>query len=160
MTEDKRVSLSLPSLRLDSFSIELMDKVSKVRKSSLTFAPEAGTQRMRDVINKGITEEDLMSSTKMAFEGGYNSIKLYFMIGLPFETVEDVCGIGDLAKKVDDNYFTVPKEVRAPGLRITLSVSSFVPKAFTPFQWARQDTPGGTACKAGGVRAEHKVQKN
>ena len=140
LTEDKRVSLSLPSLRLDSFSIELMDKVSKVRKSSLTFAPEAGTQRMRDVINKGITEEDLMSSTKMAFEGGYNSIKLYFMIGLPFETVEDVCGIGDLAKKVDDNYFTVPKEVRAPGLRITLSVSSFVPKAFTPFQWARQDT--------------------
>ena len=140
LTEDKRVSLSLPSLRLDSFSIELMDKVSKVRKSSLTFAPEAGTQRMRDVINKGITEEDLMSSTKMAFEGGYNSIKLYFMIGLPFETIEDVCGIGDLAKKVDDNYFTVPKEVRAPGLRITLSVSSFVPKAFTPFQWARQDT--------------------
>ena len=140
ITEDKRVNMALPSLRLDSFSLELMDKVSKVRKSSLTFAPEAGTQRMRDVINKGITEEDLMASTKMAFEGGYNSIKLYFMIGLPFETIEDVCAIGDLAKKVDDTYFTVPKEQRSPGLKITLSVSSFVPKAFTPFQWARQNT--------------------
>jgi len=140
ITEDKRVSLALPSLRLDSFSMELMDKISKVRKSSLTFAPEAGTQRMRDVINKGITEDDLMSSTKMAFEGGYNSIKLYFMIGLPFETIEDVCGIGHLAEKVDANYFTVPKEKRAPGLKITLSVSSFVPKAFTPFQWAKQDS--------------------
>lgn len=140
ITENRRVSLALPSLRLDSFSMELMDKISKVRKSSLTFAPEAGTQRMRDVINKGITEEDLMSSTGMAFEGGYNSIKLYFMIGLPFETIEDVCGIGELAEKVDQNYFSVPKEQRAPGLRITLSVSSFVPKAFTPFQWAKQDS--------------------
>ena len=140
ITEDKRVNMALPSLRLDSFSLELMDKVSKVRKSSLTFAPEAGTQRMRDVINKGITEDDLMNSTKMAFEGGYNSIKLYFMIGLPFETIEDVCAIGHLAKKVDDVYFTIPKEQRSPGLKITLSVSSFVPKAFTPFQWARQNT--------------------
>ena len=140
MTESKRINLALPSLRLDSFSMELMDKITKVRKSSLTFAPEAGTQRMRDVINKGITEEDLISSTKMAFEGGYSKIKLYFMIGLPFETVEDVCGIGHLAEKVDRNYFTVPKEQRAPGLTISLSVSSFVPKAFTPFQWAKQDT--------------------
>jgi len=140
MTESKRINLALPSLRLDSFSMELMDKITKVRKSSLTFAPEAGTQRMRDVINKGITEEDLMSSTKMAFEGGYSKIKLYFMIGLPFETIEDVCGIGHLAEKVDRNYFTVPKEQRAPGLTISLSVSSFVPKAFTPFQWAKQDT--------------------
>ena len=140
MTESKRINLALPSLRLDSFSMELMDKISKVRKSSLTFAPEAGTQRMRDVINKGITEDDLMSSTKMAFEGGYSKIKLYFMIGLPFETIEDVCGIGHLAEKVDRNYFTVPKEQRAPGLTISLSVSSFVPKAFTPFQWAKQDT--------------------
>lgn len=140
MTESKRINLALPSLRLDSFSMELMDKITKVRKSSLTFAPEAGTQRMRDVINKGITEDDLMSSTKMAFEGGYSKIKLYFMIGLPFETIDDVCGIGHLAEKVDRNYFTVPKEQRAPGLTISLSVSSFVPKAFTPFQWARQDT--------------------
>lgn len=140
ITEDKRMNMALPSLRLDSFSMELMDKVSKVRKSSLTFAPEAGTQRMRDVINKGITEDDLINSTRMAFEGGYNSIKLYFMIGLPFETLEDVEAIGHLAKTVDDNYFTVPKEVRSPGLKITLSVSSFVPKAFTPFQWAKQNT--------------------
>ena len=140
MTEERRINLALPSLRLDSFSMELMDKITKVRKSSLTFAPEAGTQRMRDVINKGITEDDLMNSTRMAFEGGYSKIKLYFMIGLPFETVEDVCGIGHLAEKVDRNYFTVPKEQRAPGLTISLSVSSFVPKAFTPFQWAKQDT--------------------
>ncbi len=140
MTEKKRMNMALPSLRLDSFSMELMDKVSKVRKSSLTFAPEAGTQRMRDVINKGITEEDLMSSTEMAFRGGYSNLKLYFMIGLPFETIEDVCGIGELAKKVERVYNNIPKDMRAPNLRITLSVSSFVPKAFTPFQWAKQDT--------------------
>lgn len=140
MTEEKKVSLSLPSLRLDSFSMDLMNKVNKVRKSSLTFAPEAGTQRMRDVINKGITEEDLMTAAKTAFEGGYSSIKLYFMMGLPFETIEDVCGIADLSKKVVRQYFELPKEKRAPGLRVTTSVSSFVPKAFTPFQWARQNT--------------------
>ena len=140
MTEDKKVSLSLPSLRLDSFSMELMNKVNKVRKSSLTFAPEAGTQRMRDVINKGITEDDLMTASKTAFEGGYSSIKLYFMIGLPYETIEDVCGIADLSKKVVRQYFEVPKEKRSPGLRVSTSVSSFVPKAFTPFQWARQNT--------------------
>ena len=140
MTEKKRMNMALPSLRLDSFSMELMDKVSKVRKSSLTFAPEAGTQRMRDVINKGITEEDLMSSSEMAFRGGYSNLKLYFMIGLPFETLEDVVGIGDLAKKVERVYNNIPKDMRAPNLRITLSVSSFVPKAFTPFQWAKQDT--------------------
>lgn len=139
ITEKERISLSLPSLRLDSFSMELMEKVQKVRKSSLTFAPEAGTQRMRDVINKNITEENLLSSAKMAFEGGYSSIKLYFMIGLPFEEIEDVCGIADLSKKVVYQYLSVPKEKRSPGLRITTSVASFVPKAFTPFQWAKQD---------------------
>ncbi len=138
ITEKENISLSLPSLRLDSFSMELMEKVQKVRKSSLTFAPEAGTQRMRDVINKNITEENLLSSAKMAFEGGYSSIKLYFMIGLPFEEIEDVCGIADLSKKVVYQYLSVPKEKRAPGLRITTSVASFVPKAFTPFQWAKQ----------------------
>ncbi len=140
MTESECVSLSLPSLRLDSFSMDLMQKVQKVRKSSLTFAPEAGTQRMRDVINKGITEEDLMNASLMAFEGGYSSIKLYFMIGLPYEESEDIVGIADLAKKVVDQYFKVDKEKRGKGLKITTSVSSFVPKAFTPFQWARQDT--------------------
>lgn len=140
ITESECVSLSLPSLRLDSFSMDLMQKVQKVRKSSLTFAPEAGTQRMRDVINKGITEEDLMRAAATAFDGGYSSIKLYFMIGLPYETLEDVCGIGDLAKKVVDQYFKTDKEKRGKGLRVTTSVSSFVPKAFTPFQWARQNT--------------------
>jgi len=139
VTEKEKISLSLPSLRLDSFSMELMEKVQKVRKSSLTFAPEAGTQRMRDVINKNITEEDLLTAAKTAFEGGYSSIKLYFMIGLPFETVEDVCGIADLSKKVVRQYLSTPKDKRAPGLRITTSVASFVPKAFTPFQWAKQD---------------------
>ena len=139
ITEKEKISLSLPSLRLDSFSMELMEKVQKVRKSSLTFAPEAGTQRMRDVINKNITEENLLSSAKMAFEGGYSSIKLYFMIGLPFEEIEDVCGIADLSKKVVYQYLSVPKEKRSPGLRVTTSVASFVPKAFTPFQWAKQD---------------------
>jgi len=139
ITEKEKISLSLPSLRLDSFSMELMEKVQKVRKSSLTFAPEAGTQRMRDVINKNITEENLLNSAKMAFEGGYSSIKLYFMIGLPFEEIEDVCGIADLSKKVVYQYLSTPKEKRAPGLRITTSVASFVPKAFTPFQWAKQD---------------------
>lgn len=139
ITEKEKISLSLPSLRLDSFSMELMEKVQKVRKSSLTFAPEAGTQRMRDIINKNITEENLLSSVKMAFEGGYSSIKLYFMIGLPFETVDDVCGIADLSKKVVRQYLETPKEKRSPGLRVTTSVASFVPKAFTPFQWAKQD---------------------
>ena len=139
ITEKEKISLSLPSLRLDSFSMELMEKVQKVRKSSLTFAPEAGTQRMRDIINKNITEENLLSSVKMAFEGGYSSIKLYFMIGLPFETIEDVCGIADLSKKVVRQYLETPKERRSPGLRVTTSVASFVPKAFTPFQWAKQD---------------------
>lgn len=139
ITEKEKISLSLPSLRLDSFSMELMEKVQIVRKSSLTFAPEAGTQRMRDIINKNITEENLLSSVKMAFEGGYSSIKLYFMIGLPFETIEDVCGIADLSKKVVRQYLETPKEKRSPGLRVTTSVASFVPKAFTPFQWAKQD---------------------
>ena len=139
ITEKENISLSLPSLRLDSFSMELMEKVQKVRKSSLTFAPEAGSQRMRDVINKNITEENLLTSAKMAFEGGYSSIKLYFMIGLPFEEIEDVCSIADLSKKVVYQYLSVPKEKRSPGLRITTSVASFVPKAFTPFQWAKQD---------------------
>ena len=140
MTEKEKVNLSLPSLRLDSFSMDLMQKVQKVRKSGLTFAPEAGTQRMRDVINKGITEADLLTAAGMAFRGGYSSIKLYFMIGLPFETMEDVLGIGELGKKVVHVYDEIPKSERAPGLKVTASASSFVPKAFTPFQWAEQDT--------------------
>lgn len=140
ITEKEKVNLSLPSLRIDNFSIELMEKVQKVRKSSLTFAPEAGTQRMRDVINKGITEEDILNGARIAFGGGYSSVKLYFMIGLPYETDEDVAGIGVLTEKVLDEYFAYPKDERPKNLRLTTSVSSFVPKAFTPFQWAKQNT--------------------
>ncbi len=138
--EEKKVNLSLPSLRIDSFSIELMEKAQKVRKSGLTFAPEAGTQRLRDVINKGVTEDDLLNSAGIAFNGGWNGVKLYFMMGLPTETFEDLEGIANLGSKVVDTYMAVPKENRGKGLKITISTSSFVPKPFTPFQWEAQDT--------------------
>lgn len=140
MTEQKKIGLSLPSLRLDNFSMELMQKVQKVRKSGLTFAPEAGTQRLRDVINKNITEEDLTNAAQMAFSGGYGTIKLYFMIGLPTETSEDILGISHLANEVVSIYKHTPKEIRNKNLRVTVSVSSFVPKPFTPFQWVGQNT--------------------
>ena len=140
MTEQKKIGLSLPSLRLDNFSMELMQKVQKVRKSGLTFAPEAGTQRLRDVINKNITEEDLENAAQMAFHGGYGTIKLYFMIGLPTETSEDILGISRLADEVVSIYKHTPKEIRNKNLRVTVSVSSFVPKPFTPFQWVGQNT--------------------
>lgn len=140
MTEEKKVSLSLPSLRVDNFSVGLMQKIQKVRKSGLTFAPEAGTQRMRDIINKGVTEEDLLKSAKIAFSGGWTSVKLYFMIGLPYEEIEDCVGIAHLAKKVVGAYFEEPKE-KGKRPMITVSVSSFVPKPFTPFQWAAQNEP-------------------
>ena len=138
--QDKRVSISLPSLRIDSVRKESLEETQQVKKTSLTFAPEAGTQRMRDVINKGGTEEDLLGKVRDAFEGGWNSVKLYFMSGLPTETYEDLDGIADLARKVIAEYFNVPKTQRARGLRVTVSVSVFVPKPFTPFQWAAQDT--------------------
>ena len=139
--EERRVSISLPSLRLDSVLKEALAETQRVKKSSLTFAPEAGTQRLRDVINKGITEEQLMASARDAFEGGWSSMKLYFMMGLPTETDEDLDGIADLAAKVVRCYFAVPKGERARGLRVSVSASVFVPKPFTPFQWAAQDTP-------------------
>lgn len=135
-----RIGISLPSLRLDNFSLELIKEIQKVRKTGLTFAPEAGSQRLRDVINKGLTEEDLMGATKKAFESGWSNVKLYFMLGLPTESVEDLLGIKDLAYKVVDLYYQTPKEVRAKGLNVTVSTSTFVPKAFTPFQWEPQIT--------------------
>ena len=138
--EEKKVNLSLPSLRIDSFSLDLMEKAQKVRKSGLTFAPEAGTQRLRDVINKGVTEEDLLNAVSMAFNGGWNGVKLYFMLGLPTETMEDVEGIADLAYKVVNAYKNVPREKKGKFLNVTVSTSSFVPKAFTPFQWEPQDS--------------------
>ena len=137
---EKHVNLALPSLRIDSFSVELMEKISGERKGSLTFAPEAGTQRMRDIINKNVTEADLKESVTAAFSGGYSGVKLYFMIGLPFEENADVCGIAELAHKVLDAYFAVPKEKRNKQIGITVSTSSFVPKPFTPFQWVGQNT--------------------
>jgi radical SAM family uncharacterized protein len=138
--EDKRVGVSLPSLRVDSFSVDLINEIQKVRKTGLTFAPEAGTQRMRDIINKGVTEDDVIKSTTSAFSKGWSTIKLYFMIGLPYETMEDVEGIAELAQKVVSAYYSVPKEIRKRGLNITVSTSSFVPKPFTPFQWEPQDS--------------------
>ena len=139
-TDDKKVSLSLPSLRIDTFSEELMQKVSSVRNSGLTFAPEAGTQRLRDVINKNVTEEDLLRSVRIAFKGGKSNVKLYFMDGLPTETLDDVAGIADLAKSVVSEYFRIPKPERPHGISVTISVSCFIPKPFTPFQWEKQDS--------------------
>ena len=140
LTEKEKVSLSLPSLRVDNFSLDLMQRVQKVRKSGLTFAPEAGSQRMRDVINKNVSEEDLINSATLAFEGGWNSVKLYFMIGLPYEEMEDIAGIARLAEKVVECYYNSEKTNKKRAVNVTLSVASFVPKPFTPFQWAPQDT--------------------
>ncbi len=139
-TDEKRVSLSLPSLRIDSFSEELMQKVSSVRTGGITFAPEAGTQRLRDVINKNVTEDDLMRSVGIAFKGGKSNIKLYFMNGLPTETMDDIKGIAELSEKVVSQYFKLPKPERPKGIGVTISVSCFVPKPFTPFQWEKQDS--------------------
>ncbi|KOR24252.1 TIGR03960 family B12-binding radical SAM protein [Clostridium sp. L74] len=138
--KEGKVGVTLPSLRIDSFSVDLIKEIQKVRKTGLTFAPEAGSQRMRDVINKGVTEENLMNSVKSAFEAGWSTIKLYFMLGLPYETLEDVVGIAELGQKVIEKYYEVPKEVRKKGLKVTISTSIFVPKPFTPFQWVPQDT--------------------
>ncbi|MEG2983566.1 MAG: TIGR03960 family B12-binding radical SAM protein [Peptostreptococcaceae bacterium] len=136
----QNIGISLPSLRLDNFSMEIAEKIQQVRKSGLTFAPEAGTQRMRDVINKGVTEEDLENATRKAFEMGWNSVKLYFMIGLPTETYEDLDGIADLAYKVIDMYRDVHNGKIKRAFGVTVSTSTFVPKPFTPFQWHGQDT--------------------
>ncbi|NLT11834.1 MAG: TIGR03960 family B12-binding radical SAM protein [Clostridiaceae bacterium] len=139
---DRHTSLSLPSLRLDSFSLELMEKVSGTRKTGLTFAPEAGTQRLRDVINKGITEEDIMSSLELAFAGGWQRVKLYFMLGLPTETMEDVLGIAQIARRVEKLFFEVANRegLKRRKPEIVVSTSMFIPKPFTPFQWEAQDT--------------------
>lgn len=134
--KEKRVSVSLPSLRIDSFSVDIAKEVQAVRKSGLTFAPEAGSQKMRDVINKGVTEEDLMNAVSAAFKSGWNSVKLYFMIGLPFETDEDILAIADLAKKVQYKYFEITGK---RGCKVTVSASGFVPKPYTAFQWFAQN---------------------
>ncbi|SCY15471.1 TIGR03960 family B12-binding radical SAM protein [Alkaliphilus peptidifermentans] len=138
--EKDKVGISLPSLRLDNFTFELIQEIQKIRKTGLTFAPEAGSQRLRDVINKGLTEDDLTNAVEKAFSLGWSSVKLYFMIGLPTESFEDLDGIRDLALKVVDSYYHTEKEKRGKGLNVTVSASTFVPKPFTPFQWEPLDT--------------------
>lgn len=137
----RRVNISLPSLRIDAFSLDVMNKVQDVKKSSLTFAPEAGSQRLRNIINKGLTEEDILHGAHLAFEGGWSRVKLYFMLGLPFETEEDIRGIAELCNRIAAEYYeTVPKEKRNGRVQIVASTSFFIPKPFTPFQWAPQCT--------------------
>lgn len=138
---EKKVNISLPSLRIDAFSLDVMEKVQDIKKSSLTFAPEAGSQRLRNVINKGLTEEVILKGATLAFEGGWNRVKLYFMLGLPTETEEDIRGIAELSNKIAVAYYeTVPKEKRNGKVQIVASTSFFIPKPFTPFQWASQCT--------------------
>lgn len=139
--EGDKVGIALPSIRVDAFSVDLIKEIQKVRKTGLTFAPEAGSQRMRDIINKGLTEERILEAAKSAFESGWSTIKLYFILGLPYETTEDAAGIGELAEKMADVYFGIPKNVRNKGLKITVSTSILVPKPFTPFQWAPMASP-------------------
>jgi len=136
--KDNHVSVSLPSIRINSFSVDLIKEIQKVKKTGITFAPEAGTQRMRDIINKGVTEEQILEAASSVFASGWSTIKLYFMVGLPYETLEDVRGIAELSDKVVAEYFKIPKETRKRGLRVTSSSAIFVPKPFTPFQWAPQ----------------------
>ena len=133
---EKGVNISLPSLRIDAFSLDVMSKVQDIKKSSLTFAPEAGSQRMRNVINKGLTEEVILDGAGKAFEGGWNKVKLYFMLGLPTETEDDIKGIAHLAEKIAERYYEIPKDQRNGKCQITVSTSFFVPKPFTPFQWS------------------------
>lgn len=139
-SKDENVSISLPSLRVDGFSDEILSKIKTVRKSGLTFAPEAGTQRLRDVINKNVTEEELMDTCSTAFNGGWTTVKLYFMIGLPTETLDDVAGIAQLGQKVVNAYYNAENRQKGKSVKVTLSTASFVPKPFTPFQWFPQDT--------------------
>lgn len=139
-TIDNKINVALPSLRVDNFSDELVEKLNKVRRSGLTFAPEAGTQRLRDAINKNVTEEEVLRTSRKAFSGGWTAVKLYFMLGLPTETYDDVAGIAELSQKVVDEYYKNPNKPKGKGVQVSTSVSSFVPKPFTPFQWEAQDT--------------------
>ena len=157
----RKVNIELPSLRIDSFSLDLMSRIQDIKKSSLTFAPEAGTQRMRDVINKGLTEEEIFRGAEMAFKGGWSKVKLYFMLGLPGETEEDMKGIPHLAEDIAKLYYaTVPKEERKGKVQITASASFFVPKPFTPFQWAVMERKEEYTRRAYLVKDEFKRQLN
>ena len=158
--KEKGINISLPSLRIDAFSLDVMGKVQDIRKSSLTFAPEAGSQRMRNVINKGLTEEDIINGAGQAFEGGWSKVKLYFMLGLPTETKEDMKEIAVLADKVARRYYEIPKEQRNGKCQITASSSFFIPKPFTPFQWARMYTNEEYIARAAIVKHAFQDQLN
>jgi radical SAM family uncharacterized protein len=139
-TVEENINLSLPSLRVDNFSDELIEKINKVRKSSLTFAPEAGTQRLRDVINKNVTEDEVINTCNKAFKNGWTAVKLYFMMGLPTETMEDIDGIADLGMKVIHAFYNNPDRQKGTGVQVSISCASFIPKPFTPFQWEPEDS--------------------
>ena len=156
----KGVNISLPSLRIDAFSLDVMSKVQDIKKSSLTFAPEAGSQRLRDVINKGLTEEVILKGARDAFEAGWNRVKLYFMLGLPTETVQDMEGIALLSEKIAEEYYEIPKDRRNGKVQIVASSSFFVPKPFTPFQWARMCTKEEFIERANIVRGKFREMKN
>ena len=156
----KGVNVSLPSLRIDAFSLDVMSKVQDVKKSSLTFAPEAGSQRLRDVINKGLTEEEILQGAADAVKGGWNRVKLYFMLGLPTETVEDMEGIALLSEKIAEEYYEIPKDQRNGKVQVVASTSFFVPKPFTPFQWARMSTKEEFLDKARVVNRKMKEMLN
>ncbi|MGN0371986.1 MAG: TIGR03960 family B12-binding radical SAM protein [Enterocloster sp.] len=156
----KGVNISLPSLRIDAFSLDVMSKVQDIKKSSLTFAPEAGSQRLRDVINKGLTEESILKGAREAFEAGWNRVKLYFMLGQPTETVEDMEGIALLSEKIAETYYDIPKDQRNGKVQIVASSSFFVPKPFTPFQWARMCTQEEFIERANIVRSKFREMKN
>lgn len=158
--QGKGINISLPSLRIDAFSLDVMSKVQDIRKSSLTFAPEAGSQRMRNVINKGLTEEDILNGAGQAFEGGWSKVKLYFMLGLPTETEEDMKEIARLSDRVARRYYEIPKEQRHGKCQITASSSFFVPKPFTPFQWAPMCTSEEYVHRASIVKHEFQEQLN
>ena len=154
------VNISLPSLRIDAFALDVMGKVQDVKKNSLTFAPEAGTQRLRDVINKGLTREDILHGAEEAFRGGWNKVKLYFMLGLPTETEEDAKGIAHLAEEIAECYYEIPKDQRNGRIQISVSTSFFVPKPFTPFQWAGMFREEDFIAKARTVKEEVRAQLN
>ena len=158
--KEKKINISLPSLRIDAFSLDVMSKVQDIKKSSLTFAPEGGTQRMRNIINKGLTEDIIIEGAMKAFQGGWNKVKLYFMLGQPFEEMEDVEGIALLCERIAEEYYTIPKSERNGKVAITASASFFVPKPFTPFQWARMNTGEEFLEKAKTVNAKMKEQLN
>ncbi len=161
LRDEDHVNVSLPSLRIDAFSLDVMSKVQDIKKSSLTFAAEAGTQRLRNVINKGITEEDILNGSREAFIGGWDKVKLYFMLGLPTETEQDLLGIAELAEKISEVYFdAVPKEKRNGRVMINASASYFVPKPFTPFQWAPMILPEEFTRRAYYVKDSFMQQKN